>query len=152
MRSLIAVSFCVAALILLIGTGGRSDYPDGPFSVQLLVDGRGIAAGSEIQLSSHTNVVEYYAAGAYMKSPGTTYWDGFSVVAPASSDLDNWFSAGGEKDVYLRIRDGRDATIEAWMLYRVVLLSREPLYGGDVRYSFGTNSIFERDREVVPPA
>lgn len=150
MRRLLLIGLFVAGLFLLMGIAGGRSYPDGPFSVQLSVEGRAIPAGNEITLSSSTQVTEYHTAGAYTKSPGATSWDGFSVVAPADSNLDSWFAAGGEKDIYLRILDGRGRLIEAWMLFRCSPLSREPA-GDSIRYSFRTTSLFERDRMVVTP-
>lgn len=150
MCRLLLIGLSVAVLFLLIGIVGSRSYPDGPFSVQLSVEGRTIQAGNGITLSSSTQVMEYYAAGAYTKSPGPTSWDDFSVVAPADSNLDAWFAAGGEKDIYLRILDGRGRLMEAWMLFRCSPLSREPA-GDSIRYSFRTASVFERDRMVVSP-
>ncbi|HNT60990.1 MAG TPA: hypothetical protein PKJ97_03375, partial [Candidatus Bilamarchaeaceae archaeon] len=60
MCRLLLIGLSVAVLFLLIGIVGSRSYPDGPFSVQLSVEGRTIQAGNGITLSSSTQVMEYY--------------------------------------------------------------------------------------------
>ena len=153
MRNYVILVLFVISLLLL-GSVDNRVYPDGPFKVYLIVDGRNIETNNSIDITISTDVVENKAAGAYTKTPALTFYNISPVrtIAP-NQYLDSWFLHNStlEKNVLIRINDGQNRILEAWKIYKIKPLRRELTADGYAIYYFKPPNLITRDEEVVFP-